>query len=92
MDLIDATQSTSLPGTMARKRALELADTLIRDFADPVHGGEDVSGHTGEGRLFGILDHDQTPMGLNLAESAHAIVKHAGKNDADDLLAIRVRR
>jgi uncharacterized protein YyaL (SSP411 family) len=39
MDLVDATLPTSLPGTMARKRALELADTLIRDFADKEHGG-----------------------------------------------------
>jgi uncharacterized protein YyaL (SSP411 family) len=39
MDLIDSTTPTSLPGTMARKRALELADTLIRDFGDPERGG-----------------------------------------------------
>ncbi|HUO06817.1 MAG TPA: thioredoxin domain-containing protein [Phycisphaerae bacterium] len=39
MDLIDSTTPSSLPGTMARKRALELADTLIRDFADTEHGG-----------------------------------------------------
>lgn len=39
MDLIDATQPTSLPGTMARKRALELADTMVREFADTEHGG-----------------------------------------------------
>lgn len=38
-DLIDATSPTSLPGTMARKRALELADTMIREFEDPLHGG-----------------------------------------------------
>jgi uncharacterized protein YyaL (SSP411 family) len=39
LDLIDSTTPTSLPGTMARKRALELADTLIADFEDPAHGG-----------------------------------------------------
>jgi hypothetical protein len=39
MDLIDSTTSTSLPGTMARKRALELADTLIREFGDAERGG-----------------------------------------------------
>ena len=39
MDLIDSTTPTSLPGTMARKRALELADTMIRDFSDPERGG-----------------------------------------------------
>jgi uncharacterized protein YyaL (SSP411 family) len=39
MDLVEATLPTSLPGTMARKRALELADTLIRDFADTKNGG-----------------------------------------------------
>jgi hypothetical protein len=39
MDLIDSTSPTSLPGTMARKRALELADTLIADFEDPARGG-----------------------------------------------------
>ncbi len=39
MDLIDSTTPTSLPGTMARKRALELADALIADFEDAEHGG-----------------------------------------------------
>jgi uncharacterized protein YyaL (SSP411 family) len=39
MDLVDATLPTSLPGTMARKRALELADTMIREFADAKNGG-----------------------------------------------------
>jgi uncharacterized protein YyaL (SSP411 family) len=39
MDLVDATLPTSLPGTMARKRALELADTLIRNFSDKEKGG-----------------------------------------------------
>ena len=39
MDLIEATQPTSLPGTMARKRALELADTLVREFYDREGGG-----------------------------------------------------
>ncbi len=39
MDLIESTTPTSLPGTMARRRALELADTLIRDFADEARGG-----------------------------------------------------
>jgi uncharacterized protein YyaL (SSP411 family) len=39
MDLIDSTMPTSLPGTMSRKRALELADTLIQDFEDREHGG-----------------------------------------------------
>jgi uncharacterized protein YyaL (SSP411 family) len=39
MDLVEATLPTSLPGTMARKRALELADTLIREFADEKNGG-----------------------------------------------------
>ena len=39
MDLIDSTTPTSLPGTMARKRALELADTMIREFGDAERGG-----------------------------------------------------
>ncbi len=39
MDLIDSTVPTSLPGTMARKRALELADALIDEFEDKDHGG-----------------------------------------------------
>ncbi len=39
MDLIDSTVPTSLPGTMARKRALELADALIQEFEDQEQGG-----------------------------------------------------
>ena len=39
MDLIESTTPTSLPGTMARKRALELADTMIREFGDAERGG-----------------------------------------------------
>jgi uncharacterized protein len=39
MDLIDATVPTSLPGTMARKRALELADVMVRDFSDDTRAG-----------------------------------------------------
>ena len=39
MDLIDSTMPTSLPGTMARKRALELADVLIQEFEDGEQGG-----------------------------------------------------
>jgi len=37
-DLVDATSPTSLPGTMARKRALEMADVMVRDFADAAGG------------------------------------------------------
>lgn len=39
MDLIDSTTPTSLPGTMARKRALELADVMLRHFEDTEKGG-----------------------------------------------------
>jgi uncharacterized protein YyaL (SSP411 family) len=48
MDLIDSTTPTSLPGTMARKRALELADTLIREFSDTERGGFFFTGHSKE--------------------------------------------
>jgi len=39
IDLIDSTAPSSLPGTMARRRALEMADTMIRDFEDAERGG-----------------------------------------------------
>ncbi|HVS71046.1 MAG TPA: thioredoxin domain-containing protein [Phycisphaerae bacterium] len=38
MDLIESTTATSLPGTMARKRALELADVMVKHFEDPEKG------------------------------------------------------
>ncbi len=39
MDLIDSTTASSLPGTMARRRALEMADEMIRGFEDREGGG-----------------------------------------------------
>ncbi|HVX86049.1 MAG TPA: thioredoxin domain-containing protein [Phycisphaerae bacterium] len=39
MDLIESTSPTSLPGTMARKRALELADVMVKHFEDHERGG-----------------------------------------------------
>jgi hypothetical protein len=39
MDLIESTTPTSLPGVMARKRALELADVMVKHFEDEGKGG-----------------------------------------------------
>ncbi len=39
MDLIDATTPASLPGSMARKRAIELADAMIKLFGDTKNYG-----------------------------------------------------
>ncbi|MEI8196975.1 MAG: hypothetical protein WCI73_13830, partial [Phycisphaerae bacterium] len=39
MDLVEATVPTSLPGSMARKYARELADGMIHRFADAEQGG-----------------------------------------------------
>ncbi len=48
MDLIDSTSPTSLPGTMARKRSMELADAMVRDFGDAERGGFFFTSSAGE--------------------------------------------
>ena len=54
MDLVDSTVPTSLPGSMARKYAQELADGMIRRFADAEHGGFYATGPRHE-QLFARL-------------------------------------
>ncbi len=51
MDLIDATTPTSLPGSMARKRAIELADAMIKLFGDTKNQGFFFT-HDGHEKLF----------------------------------------
>lgn len=54
LDLIDSTAPHSLPGTMARKRALELADTMLKLFHDPAGHGFFFT-HAGHEKLFARL-------------------------------------
>lgn len=82
MDLIDATSPTSLPGTMARKRALELADTLIRLFEDRDNGGFFMthSGHDSPLIKFKTLADGATPSANALAiRSLLKLAQHSGK-------------
>lgn len=82
MDLIDATSPTSLPGTMARKRALELADTLIRLFEDREHGGFYMThaGHDSPLVRFKTLADNATPSANALAiRSLLRLAQHSGK-------------
>jgi len=90
MDLIDATSPTSLPGTMARKRALELADTLIRLFEDRDRGGFFLT-HEAHGspliRLKTLSD-NATPSANALAIRALLrLAQHSGKESYREVAA-----
>ncbi len=84
MDLIDATSPTSLPGTMARKRALELADNMIRLFEDSRNGGFFLTHSEHDSpllRLKNITDNATPSANAMAIRALLRLAQHSGKEN-----------
>jgi uncharacterized protein len=95
MDLIDATSPLSLPGTMARRRALELADQMIKLFHDPVGQGFFFT-HDGHEKLFARTKNgtdNATPSASAVAIRALLrLARVSGRTEYNDIALNAVKR